>query len=143
MRFWDASAVLPLLVPEPRSDALSELVRDDPATAVWWATPVECASALARLERERRLSEAGWQAASERLAEAGRGWTEVPPIDRVRDQAIRVLRLHSLRSADALQLAAAIVLADFEPKTLPFVTLDQPLAAAARREGFEVLGTGS
>lgn len=140
MRFWDSSAMLPLLVPEARSDRLIELLRDDPATAVWWATPVECASALARLERERRLTEAGWAAAAERLGEAARGWTEVPPIERVRDQAVRLLRLHALRAADALQLAAAIVLADFEPKTLPFVTLDEQQAAAARREGFEVSG---
>jgi hypothetical protein len=53
---------------------------------------------------------------------------------------MRLLRLHALRAADALQLAAAIVLADFDPKTLPFVTLDRHLGAAARREGFEVLG---
>lgn len=140
MRFWDSSAVLPLLVPERRSDELGALLRDDPATAVWWATPVECGSALARLEREGRLTEAGWRAASERLLEAGRGWTEVPPIERVRDQAIRLLRLHALRAAGSLQLAAAIVLSDFEPRTLPFVTLDQTLAAVAGREGFEVLG---
>ena len=140
MRFWDSSAVLPLLVPERRSDELMALLKDDPATAVWWATPVECASALSRLERERRLTESGWGAASERLLEASRGWTEVPPIGRVSEQATRLLRLHALRAADALQLAAAIVLADFQPKTLPFVTLDLPLAGAARREGFEVLG---
>jgi len=141
VRFWDSSALLLLLVPEERSAALTELFRDDPAVAVWWATPVECASALARLERERRVTEAGWQAATERLRAAARGWTEVPPIDKVRDQATRLLRLHSLRAADALQLAAALVLADFEPRTLPLVTLDLQLAAAARREGFEVLGT--
>ncbi len=140
MRFWDSSAVMPLLVPESRSAVLSALVKEDPATAVWWATPVECASALARLEREGRLTEAGWKSASVRLAAAGRGWTEVPPIERVREQATRLLRLHTLRAADSLQLAAAIVLADFEPRTLEFVTLDRPLAAAARREGFEVIG---
>jgi len=140
MRFWDSSAVLALLVPERRSDALADLLREDPAAAVWWATPVECASALARLERERRLTATGSAMAAELLQEAARGWTEVPPVERVRDQAIRILRLHALRAAEALQLAAAIVLADFEPKALPFVTLDQRLGAAARREGFEVLG---
>jgi predicted nucleic acid-binding protein len=140
VRFWDASAVLPLLVAEERTTQLTALFHDDPAAAVWWATPVECTSALARLERERRLTEAGFTVAVERLRAAERGWTEVPPIGRVRDQATRLLRLHPLRAADALQLAAALVLADFEPRTLPIVTLDLPLAAAARREGFEVLG---
>jgi predicted nucleic acid-binding protein len=140
LRFWDSSALLPLLVPERRSEELSTLLREDPAAAVWWATPVECGSALARLEREQRLTETGRQAACERLVEAGRSWTEVPPLERVREQALRVLQLHPLRAADALQLAAAIVLADFEPKALPFVTLDEALASAARREGFPVLG---
>lgn len=116
-----------------------DLFRDDPAAAVWWATPVECASALARLEREKRLTASGAATATERLTEAAKGWTEIPPVERVRDQAMRLLRLHTLRAADALQLAAAIVLADYQPKTLPFVTLDTQLAAAAGREGFEVL----
>ncbi len=140
MRFWDSSALLPLLVPEERTELLTDLLHDDPAAAVWWATAVECASALARLECERRLTEAGWTVAAERLRAAARVWTEVPPIRRVRDQATRLLRLHPLRAADALQLAAAIVLADFDTRTLPVVTLDPQLAAAARREGFEVLG---
>jgi predicted nucleic acid-binding protein len=140
MRFWDSSALLPLLVPEARSEVLVELMREDPAAAVWWSTPVECVAALARLEREGRLSDAGWGVARERLRAVVRGWTEVPPVERVRSQAMRMLRLHPLRAADALQLAAAVVLADFEPGALPFVTLDAQLAAAASREGFEVLG---
>lgn len=141
MRFWDSSALLPLLVPDARSEALGDLLRDDPAVAVWWATPVECASALARLEREARLTEAGWTTARQRLDAAARGWTEVPPVPRVRDQAQRLLRLHTLRAADALQLAAALVLSDFDAKSLPLVTLDVQLAVAARREGFEVLAS--
>ena len=140
MRFWDTSAILPLLVEEPRTKAMVELMRDDPAAAVWWLTPVECWSALARLEREGRLTEVGVAAAATLLREAARRWTEVPPLERIRDQASRLVRLHPLRAADALQLAAAVVLADFEPRTLPVVTLDDRLAAAARREGFEVMG---
>jgi len=140
MRFWDTSAILPLLVEEPRTQAMVELMRDDPAAAVWWLTPVECWSALARLEREGRLTEVGVAAAATLLREAARRWTEVPPLERIRDQASRLVRLHPLRAADALQLAAAVVLADFEPRTLPVVTLDDRLAAAARREGFEVMG---
>ncbi len=139
MKFWDSSAILPLLLPDPRTEALSGLLRDDPAIAAWWGTPVECTSAIARLEREHRLTEAGVTAAAARLAEGAKGWTEVPPVERVREQAARLLRLHPLRVADSLQLAAAIVLADFDPRALPFVTLDQRLASAARREGFEVV----
>lgn len=139
MRFWDSSAVLPLLVEEQRSPVLTDVFRDDPAAAVWWGTLIECSSALARLERERVLSERDWEVAHARLIHAAKGWTEVPPLERVREQARRLVRLHPLRAADSLQLAAAVVLADFEPATLPFVTLDSRLAAAARREGFEVM----
>ncbi|MEX0692744.1 MAG: type II toxin-antitoxin system VapC family toxin [Gemmatimonadales bacterium] len=139
MKFWDTSALLPLLVEEPHSGAMQALMRDDPAVAVWWLTPVEAWAALARLEREHRLRETDVTVAGALLDEARRQWTEIPPLDRVRDQAVRLVRLHPLRSADALQLAAAVVLADFDPRTLPFVTLDAQLASAARREGFEVI----
>jgi predicted nucleic acid-binding protein len=140
MRFWDSSALVPLLVPEASSGQLTALMREDPAAAVWWATPVECGSAIARLEREAGMSREAVAQAMKLLATAGQGWTEVPPTHRVRAQAMRLLRLHQLRAADALQLAAALVLAEHDPRTLPFVTRDTQLAAAAEREGFEVLG---
>jgi predicted nucleic acid-binding protein len=46
--------------------------------------------------------------------------------------------VHPLRAADALQLAAAVVAAEGIPASLSIVTLDERLAAAARREGFVV-----
>jgi predicted nucleic acid-binding protein len=140
MRYWDSSAILPLLVPERRTAALEAILRDDPAMVTWWSTPVECRSALARLERDGRLSRRGTGQA-ERVLDAGaRQWVEVPPTQAVREQAYRMLRVHPLRAADALQLAAALVASEFEPRTLPFVTLDARLAEAAGREGFEVVG---
>ena len=140
MRFWDSSALVPLLVPEASSKHLTALMREDPAAAVWWATPVECASALARLERESGMPRENVVMATKLLSTAAQGWTEIPPTEQVRDQAMRLLRLHDLRAADALQLAAALVLAEHDPRTLPFVTLDTRLTTAAEREGFEVLG---
>ncbi len=139
MRFWDTSALVPLFVPEEHSDRMAALVREDPGTAVWWITPVECASTLARLARGDRLSRENLVLGARRLSAAAEGWSEVPPTDPVRDQAHRLLRLHTLRAAAARQLAAALVLAEHDPKTLPFVTLDDRLAAAAEREGFLVL----
>lgn len=56
----------------------------------------------------------------------------------LRRQALRVLRIHSLRSAASLQLAAAIEWAG-APKEGEPVAFDERLKAAARREGFEVL----
>ena len=43
------------------------------------------------------------------------------------------------RSDAAVQLAAALVAADHDARTLEFVCLDERLAAAARREGFAVI----
>jgi uncharacterized protein len=45
MRFWDASAIVPLLVSETSSRALQALVKQDPIMLVWWGSEVECASA--------------------------------------------------------------------------------------------------
>ena len=99
---------------------------------------MECVSAIARLERDSALEGAGVRDALDRLKEAAQSWAEVPPTSLVRDQAIRLLRMHRLRAGDALQLAAAIVAADFEPGTLELVTLDARQAAAAEREGLRV-----
>jgi hypothetical protein len=132
--------MVPLLVQDARTPTLARLFEEDTATAVWWLTPVECASALARMRREQRLTEDQMRTSSSLLDAVARQWTEVPPLERVRAQAVRLVGLHPLKAADALQLAAALVLCDFEPRTLPFVTLDSQLAAAAGREGFEVLG---
>ncbi len=139
MRFWDSSAILPLLLPERRTAALEAMVRDDPAMVTWWSAPVECRSALARLERDGRLTRRGSAQAERALNAGARQWIEIPPTPAVREQAYRMLRVHPLRAADALLLAAALVASEFEPRSLPFVTLDSRLAEAAAREGFELL----
>ena len=140
MRFWDSSAVVPLLVVEAASArALDEFERD-PEIVVWWATEVECVSALARLERDGSLAGSSTSGALGRLDALARAWREVQPIVRVRQTAVRLLRVHPLRGADAFQLAAARVAAEDQPATLPFLTLDDRLALAAEREGFPVLG---
>jgi hypothetical protein len=139
VRFWDASAIVPLLVEEPTRAALLALLEHDPVMLVWWASPVECASALARREREGALALAEATDALERLRSLGATWQEVLPSEAVRTSAQRLLRVHPLRAADSLQVAAAIVAAEGEPATLEFVGLDQRLNDAATREGFRVL----
>jgi len=136
LRFWDASALVPLLVTEPPRDALLALLDRDPIMVVWWGTPVECASALARRERDGALPPSDATAAFDRLRQLVRGWQEVLPSDSVRRVALRLLRVHPLRAAGSLQLAAALVAAEHEPATLEFVSLDDRLNDAASREGF-------
>ena len=136
MRFWDASAIVPLLMTEAATKALQGRAGTEPAMLVWWATEVECASAIARLERDGAFDAAAVNESFDRLRRLGEGWHEVEPSDAVREAAVRFLRVHPLRAADALQLAAAFVAAERRPSSLEIVTLDERLAAAARKEGF-------
>ncbi len=139
MRFWDASAIVPLVMTEVSTKALQRLAVADPAMLVWWATEVECASAIARLERERELDPRAAGEAFDRLKRLAEGWHEVDPNDGVREAAVRFLRVHALRGADALQLAAAFVAAERRPSSLEVITLDDRLATAARKEGFTLV----
>lgn len=106
---------------------------------VWWASAVECASALARLERTGALNATGAALAYDRLKQLSDTWHEVEASDIVRENAIRFLRVHPLRAADALQLAAAFTAAERRPASLQLLTLDERLADAARKEGFALL----
>jgi uncharacterized protein len=142
LRFWDSSAVVPLLVDEPATDAIRTAVEEDPAMLVWWGTELECVSAVARLERQGDLASDATLAALQRLEALAGGWHEVQPVESVRRAARRALRVHSLPTADALQLAAATVASEGQPSSLDVVSLDDRLNDAARREGFAVLELG-
>lgn len=143
MRFWDSSSIVPLLTREAASPAALELFNADPLVVVWWGTETECVSAIARHERDGLLSEDEVADALGRLTEFAGLWQEVLPAKPVRRTANRMLRVHQLRAADALQLAAAFEATRGDTSTLPFVTRDDRLAEAARREGFPVLVPGA
>ena len=64
---------------------------------------------------------------------------KVLPGERLREVAERMLRVHPLRAADALQLAAALVWSRDRPDGRVFVSCDERLRDAAGREGFTVL----
>src|SRR5256885_16858219 len=109
MKFWDSSAVVPLLVVEQQRDELLALLQRDPRMLVWWGTLVECTAALARREREGALSVADTGTALERLRDVAVAWQEILPRDGVRSPAQRVLPVHPLRAADRPHLAAALL----------------------------------
>jgi uncharacterized protein len=139
VKFWDASAIVPLLVAEESTRRLQALAAKDSAMLVWWGSAVECISALARLERDGALNARAMMHILQQLRQLSAGWHEVDPSDAIRETAVRFLRVHPLRAADALQLAAAFVAAERRPASLEMVTLDDRLANAARKEGFAVL----
>jgi uncharacterized protein len=113
----------------------------DPEMTAWWATLVECTSAIGRRERSATMAPDEAAHALGELADLAGGWSEIPPGERLRHIASRLVRVHDLRAADAFQLAAAILAAENRPETLELVTLDDQLALAASREGFSVLPT--
>jgi uncharacterized protein len=139
VKFWDASAIVPLLIAEAPTRRLQALAAGDPDILVWWGSPVECVSALARLERDGALDPQAAVLAFDRLKQLATGWHEVDPSDIVRETAARFLRVHPLRAADALQLAAAFIAAEQSPASLEMITLDERLASAAHKEGFSVI----
>lgn len=138
MRFWDSSALVPLLVREETTDFRQDQYDADPVTVVWFGTLAEIESSLFRRQRDGQLPAPAESAARRRLSKIAEQWIEVSPTHEVRDRAIRLLRMHQLRAADAFQLAAALVFCREQTQHLPFLTSDTRLRQAAELEGFTV-----
>ena len=138
MRFWDSSAIAPLLVEETASRPREAQLHEDAEILVWYGTWAELESAICRRERESSIDPEQAAMARTRLSVLTRSWLEVQPTSWVRERAIRLLRVHPLRAADAMQLAAALVA--FKERTAGnrFLTADLRLAKAASLEGFAV-----
>jgi len=137
--FWDTSALLALLVAEEQTPRRRAQLEGDAEMAVWWDTPVECESGLQRRLREGILKPLQGQKARLRLQFVSASWLEVPPSLPLRQIAIRLLRTHPLRAADALQLAAALTLVAGGVEALKFASADKRLNTAAEIENLTVL----
>ncbi len=136
--FWDSSALIPLCVHERTSNKVRALAKQF-APVVWWATTVEIHSAIARLLHAGKLHEDGRQAALNRLSVLSRGWREILPSDKVRAQAGVLLDTYSLRAADSLQLASAMVWCQQRTARQRFISSDLRLCSAAAQAGFTVV----
>ncbi|MGH2361250.1 MAG: type II toxin-antitoxin system VapC family toxin [bacterium] len=137
MKFWDASAVVPLCLDQPASPQMKALLQEDSKMIVWWGCTVECWSAFARLRREGVITQDGEDQARTHLETLERSWVEIQPIAEVRSHAGRLVKVHVLRAGDALQLAAALVWTGSLLSGV-MVVLDRVLKDAARLEGFSV-----
>lgn len=138
MRFWDTSALLALVFDNPRRPLALRVLEADDRMAVWWGASVEYVSAIARRERDGSLTPEDVTAALDRVTTLAQLWHEVQPSRHIKRTAHRLLRVHPLRAADSLQLAAAIAAAEGDPSSLDFVCFDARLNAAAAREGFPI-----
>ena len=138
MNFWDSSAITPLLVAENETALRESQLRADPDVLVWYGTHAEIESAICRRLRENSLDSSLAAHARARLSVLSKSWLEVQPTSLVKARAIRLLRVHPLRAADAFQLAAALVAFQEITAGNVFLTADLRLATAASLEGFEL-----
>ena len=104
---------------------------------IWWATPVEIASALARLLRTKILDTGQWREAVESISEQAKMWSVIEPSEEVRANAIQLVKRYDLRAGDALQLAAALEWCGGMPRGRKFLTADDKLRDAAMLSGFD------
>ncbi|MEW5915109.1 MAG: type II toxin-antitoxin system VapC family toxin [Gemmatimonadota bacterium] len=138
MRFWDSSAIVPLLVRQSTSEKVDRWFAADGSVVAWTLTPVEVTSALWRLVRTNTIAEEDVYGVDARAAEFMAASHVIVDVEAVKSVAQRLLRVHQLRAADALQLGAALFWSDPRKSGATLHTLDERLAIAARREGFEV-----
>lgn len=138
MRFWDTSALVPLILDEPSSTRMRAIFADDPDILTSAFTTIEIASAVWRRRHAEQLPLAAHQEADELFATLSMTWTELAVSQDAIDSAIGTMSRQTLRAGDALQLGTALIAAGRASK-LEFVTLDEDLKAAARAEGFPVL----
>ena len=134
--FWDTSALVPLCVRQgitPRAIALYKL-HD---AVVWWAAPVEIASALARLVRMKQLGSSDWTRARRLAKRLADSWSMIQPSDALRARSAQLVDRYDLRAADSFQLAAALECCEDAPHGRVFLTADRRLREAACSSGFE------
>jgi len=138
MKFWDSSALVPLLVKEKETRYCLKALSDDQEMLVWCLSKVEVISALCRRLRDKAFGEEEFQKTKEHLNDLIERAYEVQAIEKVQARALRLLEVHPLRAADACQLAAALVATQEDPHRLVMVCFDQNLKNAALKEGFIV-----
>ena len=139
MRYWDASAIVPLVVAEPDSELVRIWLSEDDRIATWAWTRTEIIAAIERRTREGTLSRQQRREVIERFDAFARSWDEVTDVLAVRARATALLARHSLRAADAGQLGAALLIQEQLAGALTFVCLDRRLSSAAELESLRVL----
>ena len=74
MKFWDFSALVTLLLEQPRSLHARTLAANDGEIVLWWGSAIECASVIARLHRDGQLSTTHERLAPVLLGELSTAW---------------------------------------------------------------------
>jgi predicted nucleic acid-binding protein len=138
MKFWDSSAIIPLLVLEQETEQCIRAYQSDQEVMVWTMSKVEVFSALCRRSREGALTEIDFDSAKKRMNDFFDNAFEVISVQKVKDRALRLLQVHPLRAAHAMQLASLLVATQEDTSRVPIMSFDDRLTLAAKREGFTV-----
>lgn len=138
MKFWDSSALVPLIVHEEETDYCLKILSGDQEMLIWCLSRVEVISALCRQVRGGTLSKPDFIKVKKHFNDLVERAYEVKAIEKVRNRALRLLEVHPLRAADACQLASALVATQEDPERLSILSFDQRLKNAAMKEGFKV-----
>ena len=138
MRFWDASALVPLVVAEPNTETVRAWLSEDDHLVTWAWTRTEITSAIERRTRDGVLSRAQRRETLGRFDQFADSWDEITDVLAVRARANALLARHPLRAADAGQLGTALLVQEQLAGALTFVCLDARLALAAEREGLTI-----
>ena len=139
MRYWDASALVPLLVAEPASSLVREWLVEDRQIVTWVWTRTEILSSIERRTREGLVSRIQRREVLDRLDEFSGYRDEVADALAARTGANALLARHPLRAADAGLLGAALLVQEQLAGPLEFACLDQRLSSAAELEGLRIL----
>jgi predicted nucleic acid-binding protein len=133
--FWDASVLVTLCIhQEPTPQAL--VFESKYRIAVWSATHVEIASALAYSLRRQEITPKELAQAKLQAEGLANLWDLIEPSAKIALNARALLERYPLRAADALQLAAALEWCEGKPKGNVFLTFDRRLRESAELAGF-------
>jgi len=134
--FWDSSALVPLCVRQSITPQVIALYKNHQAV-IWWTTPLEIASALARLLRMKQLNSSEWNEARNLAQTLIDSCSVIQPSNALRTKAIQLVERYDLRSADSLQLAAALEWCEDVPQGHVFLSADLRLRNAGILCGFD------
>lgn len=131
--------MVPLISKQATSSLVNGLLNEDDEIDAWWGTWTERAVAISRLRREKVPSNDDELMSRILLGLIADAWTEVEPTDDIRLSAVILSQDYPLKTADALQISAALRWCEGDTAGVGFVCLDAQLRRAARDEGFDVL----
>jgi len=140
--FLDSTAFVKLFVQEAGTEAIIRLMEatEDNRKLISAGTPLEVYAALKRRERAGAIAPEDAEAARNILRVEAARMVQQPLNPAVLEAARQVLDRHELRSAEALQLGAAVVTREmFQGIEIVFVSADQRLLDAAKEEHFQTM----